>query len=55
MSGQPPEEAGPLRELLVARGVDLIFLTAPTTTESRLDKICAAASGLPASTNDEAA
>jgi tryptophan synthase alpha chain len=45
MVNLPPEEATSLRALLQARGIDLIFLSAPTTTQSRLDKIVAAASG----------
>jgi tryptophan synthase alpha chain len=32
----PPEEAGPLVQLLDARGMDTIFLLAPTTTDARL-------------------
>jgi len=32
----PPEEADPVREVLSARGVHLIGLVAPTTTEARL-------------------
>ncbi len=32
----PPEEAGPLRAELQSRDMELIFLAAPTTTESRL-------------------
>ena len=32
----PPEEADPVREVLTARGLHLIALVAPTTTEARL-------------------
>lgn len=41
----PSEEAGVLRELLHARGIDLIFLLAPTTTDTRAAQIAAAGSG----------
>lgn len=33
----PPEEADPVREVLTARGLHLIALVAPTTTEARLE------------------
>ncbi len=45
MVNLPPEEAQVLRPLLHSRGIDLIFLVAPTTTPERLKKIVAAASG----------
>lgn len=45
MVNLPPEEAGTLKPLLDARGVNLIFLSAPTTTEARLEKIVSVASG----------
>lgn len=45
MVNLPPEEAGVLRPALAERGIDLIFLVAPTTTEARQKKILAAASG----------
>lgn len=41
----PPEEAGELKALMDDRGLDLIFLAAPTTTPERLDVICGAARG----------
>ncbi len=41
----PPEEADGLLPRLRERGLDLVFLMAPTTTEARMEKICAAASG----------
>ncbi len=41
----PPEEAGDLRGLLVARGIGTIFLAAPTSTEARLDALARASSG----------
>lgn len=41
----PPEEAGVLKAALDARGIRLIFLVAPTTTEERARRILAAASG----------
>ena len=41
----PPEEAQPLARALDARGVDIIFLVAPTTTEARMREIAAAARG----------
>lgn len=41
----PPEEASELREALSARGVDLIFLLAPTTTDERARHVLGQASG----------
>ncbi len=41
----PPEEAAALSQELKARGVEEVFLVAPTTSEARVQKICAAASG----------
>lgn len=41
----PPEEAGPIQVLLRERGIDLIFLIAPTTTDERIKKIASVASG----------
>ena len=41
----PPEEAGSLRSALSARGMDLIFLAAPTSTDERLERIGRVASG----------
>lgn len=41
----PPEEAGPLHALLRERGIDLIFLIAPTTTPERVAQIARLASG----------
>ena len=41
----PPEEAGSLRATMSARGMDLIFLAAPTTTDERLELIDGVASG----------
>jgi tryptophan synthase alpha chain len=41
----PAEASGPLRQLLHERGIDLIFLVAPTTAESRLRQIAQTASG----------
>lgn len=41
----PPEEAETLRPLLASRGIDLIFLLAPTTTRVRAQKIVDQASG----------
>ncbi|HET7369555.1 MAG TPA: tryptophan synthase subunit alpha [Gammaproteobacteria bacterium] len=41
----PPEEAEPLRALLRERGLDLIFLIAPTTTAARMARIAEIASG----------
>jgi len=35
----PPEEARPLVEMLAARGLDTIFLLAPTTTDQRLAEV----------------
>ncbi len=40
-----PEEAGEYRAILRARGLDTIFLAAPTSTDKRLERIAAATSG----------
>jgi tryptophan synthase alpha chain len=41
----PPEEAGPLREALSARGIALILLASPTTPEARMRRLQADAQG----------
>ena len=41
----PPEEADPLLVELRPRGIDPIFLIAPTSTDQRIERICEAASG----------
>ncbi len=41
----PAEAAAPLQAALRQRGIDLIFLVAPTTSDDRLKKIAALASG----------
>ena len=41
----PPEEAEPLASLLKTKGLDPVFLLAPTTDSARLKRICSAASG----------
>ena len=41
----PPEEAAPLSELLAQRGIDAIFLLAPTSTESRIAQVARYARG----------
>lgn len=41
----PPEEAEELRQALRVRGVDLIFLLAPTTTDERAGQVLSQASG----------
>lgn len=41
----PPEEAVELTGVLNARGMDAIFLLAPTSDESRIRSVCNAASG----------
>ncbi len=45
MVNLPPEEAGVLRPALAERGIDLIFLVAPTTTTERIGRIVSQASG----------
>jgi tryptophan synthase alpha chain len=40
-----PEEAGDYRRVVASRGLDTIFLAAPTSTDERLGKIAAATSG----------
>ncbi|MGH8282292.1 MAG: tryptophan synthase subunit alpha [Gammaproteobacteria bacterium] len=41
----PPEEAEPLAGMLRAKGLDPVFLLAPTTGGARLKRICETASG----------
>ena len=41
----PPEEAADLRRALGPRGVDLIFLLSPTSSETRIERVCREASG----------
>jgi tryptophan synthase alpha chain len=41
----PPEEADELTAFLKQHAIDPIYLLAPTTTEARMDTICASASG----------
>ncbi len=41
----PPEEADDLLQALRPRGIDPIFLLAPTSTKQRIKRICAVASG----------
>ena len=41
----PPGEAGPLREWCGGRGIDVICLLAPTSTDSRIQAACATATG----------
>ncbi|WP_147652432.1 tryptophan synthase subunit alpha [Vulcaniibacterium gelatinicum] len=41
----PPEEAAEFREAFAAHGLHLILLASPTTTDARLDALCAQAGG----------
>jgi tryptophan synthase alpha chain len=41
----PPEESGPFAERVKRAGMDLIFLLAPTSTESRIEQVARLASG----------
>jgi tryptophan synthase alpha chain len=41
----PPEEAGTIARLLEERGLDMIFLLSPTTTEKRLTEVAALGRG----------
>jgi len=41
----PPEEASTLNAALSQHNIDSIFLLSPTTTETRIKRICAASSG----------
>ncbi|WP_134669238.1 tryptophan synthase subunit alpha [Halorussus marinus] len=41
----PVDESDPLKEACDAHGLDLIFMVAPTTTDDRLDRMLARASG----------
>ena len=41
----PPEEAPPYQEILEKRGIHLIPLLAPTSTDSRIEQACKQASG----------
>jgi tryptophan synthase alpha chain len=45
MVNLPPEEAAELQEHMQRRGLDLVFLVAPTTTPERIQHIAARASG----------
>jgi tryptophan synthase alpha chain len=41
----PPGEAGPLRDSCEGRGIDVICMLAPTSTDDRIQGACATASG----------
>ena len=41
----PPEEAGDMLQSCRPRGLDLVFLLAPTSTDERIDKVSQASSG----------
>jgi len=41
----PPEESAPLREACGARGLDLVYLLAPTSTPERIELVARQASG----------
>ncbi len=41
----PPEESGQLADLLKARGIDSIFLLAPTSEDSRMEQVARMATG----------
>ncbi|MFH1485616.1 MAG: tryptophan synthase subunit alpha [Chloroflexota bacterium] len=41
----PPEEAGPLQQLCLAKEIDIIFMLAPTSTDERIARICHVATG----------
>jgi len=41
----PPEESAELAAMLRERGIDMIFLLAPTSTEERIEKVAKLASG----------
>ena len=41
----PAEESGPLRQACLPRGIDIIAFLAPTSTDVRIARACAAASG----------
>lgn len=41
----PLEEAGPLQSALGARGIDLIYLLAPTSTDDRIKRVAEVSSG----------
>jgi tryptophan synthase alpha chain len=41
----PPEEAAPVHDVWRAHGMDLIFLLAPTSTDERIARVAALASG----------
>jgi tryptophan synthase alpha chain len=45
VSDLTPEEAGPWIDASRAAGLDNVFLVAPTSTDRRLDAVCAASSG----------
>jgi tryptophan synthase alpha chain len=41
----PPDEAGPLRQECSARGIDVVFLLPPNSTDDRVEAVCAASTG----------
>lgn len=41
----PPEEGGPLKAALAARGMDVIHMVAPTSTDARVARVAEASSG----------
>jgi len=41
----PPEEGSELRAIAAVRGIDVIFLAAPTSTDERLARVAASSSG----------
>lgn len=41
----PPEEAAPLRQACMQKGIDVVFLLAPTSTEERIARVAALSSG----------
>ena len=43
----PPEECGPFAALVRRRGMDLIFLLAPTSTDARIREVARARQRLP--------
>lgn len=45
MVDSPPEESGEVIEALTKRGLDPIYLIAPTTDEDRMERICHSARG----------
>ena len=41
----PPDEAGPLAQACAPKGIDLVFLLSPNSTDQRVEAVCSASTG----------